>query len=112
MLEFLDALIRGVQIGSIYAIVGLGLNVIFAATGVFNFGQGEMVMVGAMLGVSLWVSDGLPLGVAVVGVVAAAGTTGAPPGPLALRRPGRPPGATPLGPCPPGCGGTTTTRPA
>jgi len=69
MLQFIDSLIRGIQTGSIYAIVGLGLNVIFAATGVFNFAQGEMVMVGAMLGVTLWVSDGLPLVVSLVAVV-------------------------------------------
>jgi branched-chain amino acid transport system permease protein len=86
MLELLDAVIRGIQAGSIYAIVGLGLNVIFAATGVFNFGQGEMVMVGAMLGVSLWVSDGLPLVVSVVVVVATTAAIGALTEILAVRR--------------------------
>jgi branched-chain amino acid transport system permease protein len=86
MLELLDSLIRGIQTGSIYAIVGLGLNVIFAATGVFNFAQGEMVMVGAMLGVTLWVSDGLPLVVSLVAVVATTAVIGGLTEILAVRR--------------------------
>jgi branched-chain amino acid transport system permease protein len=86
MLQFIDSLIRGIQTGSIYAIVGLGLNVIFAATGVFNFAQGEMVMVGAMLGVVLWVSDGLPLVVSLVAVVLVTAAIGAATEVLAVRR--------------------------
>ena len=34
MWDLLNSLLRGLQVGSVYAIVGLGLNVIFAATGV------------------------------------------------------------------------------
>lgn len=74
MWEVLDAVLRGLQNGSVYAMVGLGLNVIFAATGVFNFAQGELVMVGAMLGVVLWVGSGLPFWVALIAVI---GTTAA-----------------------------------
>jgi branched-chain amino acid transport system permease protein len=84
--DLVNALIRGLQTGSIYAIVGLGLNVIFAATGVFNFAQGEMVMVGAMLGVTLWAATGLPLGVALVAVVLATAAIGALTEILAVRR--------------------------
>lgn len=84
--ELLNALLRGLQSGSIYAIVGLGLNVIFAATGVFNFAQGELVMVGAMLGVTLWAASGLPLGVALVVVVLATAAIGALTEILAVRR--------------------------
>ena len=35
--------------GSLYALVGLGFVVIFRATKVVNFAQGEMMMLGAML---------------------------------------------------------------
>jgi branched-chain amino acid transport system permease protein len=76
MYRFLDAVIRGVQTGSIYGLVGLGINVIFGATGVFNFAQGDMVMVGGMLGVSLWVASGLPFPIAIVIVVVLAGAIG------------------------------------
>src|SRR3954453_15278811 len=69
MYRFIDALIRGVQTGSVYGLVGLGINIVFGATGVFNFAQGDMVMVGGLLGVTLWAASGLPIGVAIVTVV-------------------------------------------
>jgi branched-chain amino acid transport system permease protein len=86
MWDLANALLRGLQSGSIYALVGLGLNVIFAATGVFNFAQGEVLMVGSMLGVSLWVSDGLPFVLALVVVVLVTATIGALTELLAVRR--------------------------
>jgi branched-chain amino acid transport system permease protein len=86
MWDLLNSLLRGLQVGSVYAIVGLGLNVIFAATGVFNFAQGELVMVGGMLGVSLWVADGFPLGVALLLVVIVTSGIGALTEILAIRR--------------------------
>ncbi len=76
MYDFLDAIVRGIQTGAVYALVGLGLNIIFSATGVFNFAQGEMVMVGGLLGVSLWVSHDLPLLLALLIVVIVAGGIG------------------------------------
>ena len=86
MWDLLNSLLRGLQVGSIYAIVGLGLNVIFAATGVFNFAQGELVMVGAMLGVSLWTASGFPLGVALIIVVVTTAAIGALTEIFAIRR--------------------------
>jgi branched-chain amino acid transport system permease protein len=86
MWDLLNSLLRGLQVGSVYAIVGLGLNVIFAATGVFNFAQGELVMVGAMLGVSLWAATGFPLGVALLIVVIVTAGIGALTEILAIRR--------------------------
>ncbi len=86
MWDLLNSLLRGLQAGSIYAIVGLGLNVIFAATGVFNFAQGELVMVGAMLGVSLWAASGLPLGIALLVVVLVTAAIGALTEIFAVRR--------------------------
>ena len=40
-------LIKGLILGSIYALISLGFNVIYRTTGVINFAQGEFVMVGA-----------------------------------------------------------------
>ena len=39
-------LIAGIQAGSLYALVGLGLVIIYKATNVLNFAYGEMVMMG------------------------------------------------------------------
>src|SRR5436305_12685973 len=76
MYRFLDAVIRGVQAGSVYGLVGLGINIVFGATGVFNFAQGDLVMVGGMLGVTLWVASGLPIGVAILTVIVVAAAIG------------------------------------
>jgi len=76
MYRFLDAVVRGVQTGSVYGLVGLGINIIFGATGVFNFAQGDMVMVGGMLGVTLWIGSGLPFPLAMLAVALVAGAIG------------------------------------
>jgi branched-chain amino acid transport system permease protein len=44
---FLQNLIGGIQAGSLYALVALGLIITFKATSVLNFAYGEMVMMGA-----------------------------------------------------------------
>jgi branched-subunit amino acid ABC-type transport system permease component len=45
---FFQAIISGLSIGAIYALVGVGYNVIFAATRVFNLAQGQILMLGVM----------------------------------------------------------------
>ncbi len=52
--------IDGIRGGSIYALIALGFVVIHSVTGIINFAQGEFVMLGAMLCVSVYHSD-LPL---------------------------------------------------
>jgi len=54
-------LFTGITIGSIYAMVGLGFNIIYNATGIINFAQGEFVMLGGMVMVWLTASFNLPL---------------------------------------------------
>ena len=43
----------GITVGSIYAIIAIGFNIIYNATGIINFAQGEFVMLGGMIGISL-----------------------------------------------------------
>jgi branched-chain amino acid transport system permease protein len=65
-----DAVVAGICTGSVYALVALGYNIIYNATGVFNLAQGDLVMVGVML---TWVAVSiikLPYIVAFVAVVA------------------------------------------
>jgi branched-chain amino acid transport system permease protein len=56
----LQSLISGLTLGCIYAALGLGLYVVYGVTRVLNFAQGEFVMLGGMITVSLcaW---GVPL---------------------------------------------------
>ncbi|MGZ3637361.1 MAG: branched-chain amino acid ABC transporter permease [Ktedonobacterales bacterium] len=49
MTYFLQLLFAGVALGCIYALIGLGFSVIFKASGVINFAQGELLLVGAYL---------------------------------------------------------------
>jgi branched-subunit amino acid ABC-type transport system permease component len=77
MIDFINATIRGVQIGAIYALVAVGLDITYATTNIFNFAHGEMVMVGAVFGVILWTSFGVPVGLALLGAVVFAALLGA-----------------------------------
>jgi branched-chain amino acid transport system permease protein len=71
----LQYVFSGITNGSVYAAVALGFTIIYSTTGVLNFAQGEFVMLGGMLAVSL--AAVAPLPVAVVGAVAIVGGVGA-----------------------------------
>lgn len=58
-------LVTGITVGSLYALVGLGFALIYNASDVVNFAQGEFVMLGAMAAIAL-LSAGLPLPLAAV----------------------------------------------
>jgi len=70
--DWLQLLVSGVSTGCIYALIGLGIIVIYSVTRVINMAQGEFVMLGAMFAAVLSRQAGLPLvvafGVAIVGV--------------------------------------------
>ena len=72
----LQSLISGLTLGCIYAALGLGLYVVYGVTRVLNFAQGEFVMLGGMITVSLcgW---GVPLFPAIVVAVFVVSVTGA-----------------------------------
>ena len=57
---FLQLLFTGVGIGAVYALVALGFVLIFRATSVVNFAQGEFSMVAAYLMVVFAVDLGWP----------------------------------------------------
>ena len=57
---YLQLVINGLVVGSIYSLVALGFVIIYKATQVVNFAQGELVMVGAYICYSLTVQFHLP----------------------------------------------------
>ena len=57
---FLQAVVSGVSIGCIYALVALGFVLIYKATEVVNFAQGELMMVGAFFAYSIVDLGGVP----------------------------------------------------
>ncbi len=71
MAEFLQFLISGLTVGAVYALVALGFTLIYNASGVVNFAQGEFVMLGGM--VTVFVSAaGVPLPLAALVAVVSA----------------------------------------
>src|SRR5215213_6271864 len=48
MSEFLQFLFSGLTVGAVYAMVALGFTLIYNASDVVNFAQGEFVMIGGM----------------------------------------------------------------
>ncbi|MCK5804189.1 MAG: branched-chain amino acid ABC transporter permease [Lentisphaeria bacterium] len=67
MSQALQYIFAGITVGSIYAIVAIGFNLIYNTTGIINFAQGEFVMLGGMVAVTL--TAFLPLPLAVAGAV-------------------------------------------
>jgi branched-chain amino acid transport system permease protein len=61
---FVQYLFAGITYGSIYAIVAIGFNIIYNTTGIINFVQGEFVMLGGMISVSLMPLMPVPLAIA------------------------------------------------
>lgn len=63
--QLLQFLVTGITVGSTYALVGLGFALIYNASDVVNFAQGEFVMLGAMTAIAL-LAAGLPLSLAAI----------------------------------------------
>lgn len=49
MSEFMQFILSGVTVGAVYALVALGFTIIYNASDVVNFSQGEFVMLGGMI---------------------------------------------------------------
>lgn len=77
MTFFWDALLAGVGVGSVYAMVALGFSVILKATGAFNFAQGQIVTYGSLLAYSLYAVLKLNLVVVIVVIALASFALGA-----------------------------------
>lgn len=76
MQEILQYLFSGITTGSVYAIIAVGLSMLYSSTELINFAHGEFVMLGAMGLVTLWVTAELPLPLAFAGTVAGVCCTG------------------------------------
>jgi len=75
MADFLQFAASGLTVGAVYALVALGFTLIYNASGVINFAQGEFVMLGGMATV-FGAAAGFPLPVAALLAVALAVAAG------------------------------------
>lgn len=72
MLQFIFS---GITVGATYALAALGFTIIYNASGVINFAQGEFIMLGGMAAV-FFAKLGLPLPLAILAAVCVAGLAG------------------------------------
>ncbi len=73
MSELIQFLFSGITVGAVYALVALGFTIIYNASDVVNFAQGEFVMLGGMITVFSFAA-GLPLPLAaLVAILVTAG---------------------------------------
>ena len=86
--QALQYVAAGLTAGSIYALVALGFSIVFNASKVINFAQGEFVMIGGMAAASLSAA-GAPLAVAVPAAIAVAAAIGLLLEKLTIERAGR-----------------------
>jgi branched-subunit amino acid ABC-type transport system permease component len=58
--QIFQTLLGGLSIGCIYSLIALGISMIIRATDILHFAQGEMMMIGAMAGLSAFVLRDVP----------------------------------------------------
>ena len=74
--QILQYTLSGLSTGAIYALIGIGFSIIYNATGIINFAQGEFVMLGGLLTLSSLELLKLPLWAAVPCAIAVSTVVG------------------------------------
>jgi branched-chain amino acid transport system permease protein len=70
-LQILQLLVSGIAQGCIYGLIALGFVLIYKATETVSFAQGELMMLGAFLGLALIAGLGFPFWLAAIAAIAA-----------------------------------------
>jgi Branched-chain amino acid transport system / permease component len=77
MAEFLQFTFSGLTVGAVYALVAVGFTLIYNASDVVNFAQGEFVMLGGMATIFLgYAGVPLPLAAVLAVIITTAGARG------------------------------------
>ncbi|MBL0226477.1 MAG: branched-chain amino acid ABC transporter permease [Geobacteraceae bacterium] len=74
--QLLQYSLSGLSTGAIYALIGIGFSIIYNATGIINFAQGEFVMLGGMFTLLFLETFKLPLWAAIPCAIAASTVAG------------------------------------
>lgn len=76
MSYFFDLVIVGLSIGMIYALVAIGISLIYSGLDVVHFAHGEIYMLGAFIGLVIYEKLKLPFPVVLVGSMIVTGLVG------------------------------------
>ena len=76
MVVFLQHIVNGLMIGGIYALMGIGLTLIFGVMNVVNFAHGEFYMLGAFVVYTVFTLAGVPYPIALIAAAILVGLLG------------------------------------
>ena len=76
MISLLQTVIGGLSIGAVYALVAMGFSIVYRTMGLVNFAHADVVMVGAYVTVTFFLTAKLPFGVSLLLAVLLTGTLG------------------------------------
>jgi branched-chain amino acid transport system permease protein len=77
----LQTLVGGLGVGAVYALVAMGFSIVYRTMGLVNFAHADVVMIGAFLTATFFVTMHLPFAVAIIAAVLLTGVLG-----LAMER--------------------------
>ena len=78
---FIQQIINGLKIGSVYALVALGYTMVYGIIKLINFAHGDFIMVGSyvlLYTIPIMVAGGLPAWAAVILAIIACSAVGIP----------------------------------
>lgn len=75
MIELFQYVASGLVVGSIYGLIGIGFTAVYNVTGIVNFAQGDLSMLGALAAIAL-LAAGVPLAPAILIAIIAIGLLG------------------------------------
>ncbi len=76
MQSFFQTLVSGLSFGAVYALVALGFSLVYRTMGLVNFAHGAVLMIGAYLASTFYLSARLPFAVAGLAAMAVTGAVG------------------------------------
>src|SRR5437762_3733934 len=76
MTYFLQTLVGGLGMGAVYALVAMGFSIVYRTMGLVNFAHADVVMVGAYVTVTFFLTAKLPFGVSLLLAVLLTGALG------------------------------------
>src|ERR1700730_2926938 len=76
MISLLQTVVGGLSIGAVYALVALGFSIVYRTMGLVNFAHADIVMIGAYITVTFFLTARLPFAVSLVLAVLLTGLLG------------------------------------